>query len=131
MSHFFFTWYFCKVVIVNTPTQPQLNLTLPKLGLTRNDFGPPPPPTTHHPPTQTQCYCYWPDIEQTLKGRILGPLERISTVTVQATFVHIKNILAISDQILTKIFGPNFFGALIFCLLIFFCPKFCLTQYFF
>ena len=33
---------------------------------------------------------------------------------VPATFVHIKNISAITDPIMTKFFGPNFFGALNF-----------------
>ena len=33
---------------------------------------------------------------------------------VLATFVHIKNISAITDPILTKLFAPTFLGALNF-----------------
>ena len=31
-----------------------------------------------------------------------------------ATFVHISNISAVTGPILTKLFGPNFFGVIIF-----------------
>ena len=43
--------------------------------------------------------------------------------TFKATFVHISNISAITDQILPKIFGSNFFGSLTFVLQIFFCTS--------
>ena len=49
--------------------------------------------------------------------------------TFKVTFVHISNISAITDQILTKIFGVNF-GSLIFVLHIFFGLKFFWDLYF-
>ena len=38
----------------------------------------------------------------------------VTRTFVQAKFVHIDNILAVSDQILTKSFGPNFLGLSVF-----------------
>ena len=75
--------------------------------------------TVHHhhppPPPQTQCQqylsCYWPDFDQTLKVGSWKHVEEIPTVMVifvQATFVlamivHIRNISAVTDTILTKL----------------------------
>ena len=47
-----------------------------------------------------------------------------------AIFVHISNILAVTDPILTKLFGPNFLGILNFFEQIFW-PKYFLGQKFF
>ena len=69
----------------------------------------------HHPPPQTQCRkyisCYWPDIDETLKAASWEHLEQIPTIKlkfVQATFVlvtfvHIRIISAVTDQILPKL----------------------------
>ena len=64
----------------------------------------------HHPPTQTQSQqylsCYWPDFDETLKVGSWEHLEQIPTVMVtfaQVTFIHIKNILAVTDPILMKL----------------------------
>ena len=54
---------------------------------------------------------YWPDFDQTLKVGSWDPLEQIPTVMmtfvqatfVLATFVHISNISAVDDPILTKL----------------------------
>ena len=45
--------------------------------------------------------CYWPDFDETLKAGSWELLEQIPTVT--ETFVHIRNISAVSDPILTKL----------------------------
>ena len=84
-----------------------------------------------HHPQQKQL---WPDFDQTLKVGSWNPLKRMQTVMVtfvhetfvQATFVHIRNISAVTDPILTKLFGPDFLQALNF-----FGPKILLTQSFF
>ena len=34
----------------------------------------------------------------------------VQATYVMATFVHISNISAVNDPILTKLFGPNFWG---------------------
>ena len=55
--------------------------------------------------------CYWPNFDQTLMVGSWDPLEQIPTVTVTlvqatfvlATFVHIRNILAVTYLILTKL----------------------------
>ena len=65
---------------------------------------------------------YWPDFDQTLKEGSWDHLSQIQTVTVtfvHATFVletlvHIRNISAVTDQILTRFFSPNFLQTLIF-----------------
>ena len=65
---------------------------------------------------------YWPDFDQTLKEGSWDHLSQIPTVTVtfvHATFVletlvHIRNISAVTDQILTRFFSPNFLQTLIF-----------------
>ena len=61
------------------------------------------------PPTQTQCRqylsCYLPDFDQTLKVYSWDLIEQIPTAMmtfvqatfVLATFVHIKNISAVTD----------------------------------
>ena len=88
---------------------------------------------------------FWPNF----KGRFLGPSlthnkcqcdicpgnicpRNVNVTFVQATyvpetFVLFRNILAITDQILTKLFGPNFGRPWIFFDQTFFGPKFCLT----
>ena len=38
----------------------------------------------------------------------------VQATFVLATFVHIRNISAVTDQILTKLFGPNILGVLLF-----------------
>ena len=65
----------------------------------------PPHPTTE---TQYQQYlsCYCPDFDKTLKVGSYEHLEQIQTVTVRfvlITFVHIKNISALTDPILMKL----------------------------
>ena len=65
---------------------------------------------------------YWPDFDQTLQEGSWDHLSQIPTVTVtfvHATFVletlvHIRNISAVTDQILTRFFSPNFLQTLIF-----------------
>ena len=55
-------------------------------------------------PYQEYLSCYWPDFDQTLKVGSLDYLEQISTIAVtfvQVTFVHIMNISAATDPILT------------------------------
>ena len=55
--------------------------------------------------------CYWPDFDQTLKVGSWDIVEQVPTVTVTfvkatfvlATFVHIRNISADTDLILTKL----------------------------
>ena len=73
---------------------------------------PPPPPP---PPTQTQSQqylsCYLPDFDQTLKVGYWDTLEQIpiammtfvQATFVLTTFVHIKNISAVTDPIFTKL----------------------------
>ena len=91
------------ILFTQTPTQPQCNCWV----LRENDFIP--------PTTQTQCWqylsCYCPDVDQTLRVGSMENLEQIPTVMmtfVQATFVgttfvHISNISAVADPILTKL----------------------------
>ena len=72
--------------------------------------------------------CHWPDFNQTLKVSSWNHLSQMLIVTVTfvratfllATFVHIRNISAVTEHILTKPFGPNFLHALISL-----DPKFC------
>ena len=50
----------------------------------------------------------WPNFDHTLKNRLLGQMPTLSVILVQAkyvlaTFVHIINILAVNDSILTKL----------------------------
>ena len=60
--------------------------------------------------------------DKTLKECFWEHLEQIPTITVTfvhtifvlAIFFHIRNISAVTDPILTKLFEPNFLGALIF-----------------
>ena len=93
-------------------------------------------------PYQEYLSCHWPNFDQTLKVGSSDHLEQISTVSmifvkstfVLTTFVHIRNISAVTDQtlkvgfwtqcfavlnfnqlFLTKIlFDPNFFGPKLF-----------------
>ena len=70
----------------------------------------------HHPTTQSQhqqyLSCYWPDFDQTLNKGSWEHIQQITTVTttfVQATFVlgtfvHIRNISAVTDPILMKLY---------------------------
>ena len=95
-----------KSNIVKTPTQPQLNLTQPNPSwvLPENELGHPPPP----PGNQCRQYlsCYLPDFYQTFKVGSWEHLEEIPTVMATfapATFVHIRNISAVTDLILTKL----------------------------
>ena len=53
----------------------------------------------------------------------------VEATFVLATFVHIRNVSAVTDRILTKCSGTNFLQALTF-LIDFFLPKVCLTQIF-
>ena len=59
-------------------------------------------------PYQEYLSCYWPDYEQTLKVSSWDHLKQMPTVTlvqaifVLATFVHISNISAFADLIMTK-----------------------------
>ena len=50
---------------------------------------------------------------------------------VLVTFVHISNISAVIDPILTKLFGPNILGASIFVNKFFFGTRFFCTKSFF
>ena len=89
--------------------QPQHNTTQ-RLGLTRKWLCKP------HPPTQTQCLqylsCYWLDFDETLKVGSCEHLEHIPTVRVTfihatfvlASFVHIRDISAVTDPILMKLY---------------------------
>ena len=62
-------------------------------------------------PYQEYLTCYWPDFYQTLKVGSWYCLEQISTIAVAfvqatfvpATFVHIRNISAVTYPILTKL----------------------------
>ena len=73
-------------------------------------------------PYQEYLNCYWSDFDQTLKVGFWNHFLLIPTVTVtfvQATFVletfvHIRDISAVTDPILNKLFWPNYFRALIF-----------------
>ena len=83
--------------------------------------------TLHHhlhtlPKTQCRQYLsyHWPHFDQTLKIGYWDHLEQILSVAVTfvqatfvlVTFVHIRNILAVTDPILTKRLGPDFLQAL-------------------
>ena len=91
-----------------TPTSAQSNLTKVWV-LHENDFAHPPPPTQ----TQYQQYlsCYWPDFDQILNVGSWDLFEHIPTFKmtfvqatfVLATFVHIRNISAFTDLIVTKL----------------------------
>ena len=62
-------------------------------------------------PYQEYLSCYWPDFDETLQVGSWKHLEQIPTVRVTfvhatfvlATFVHVRNISAVSNQILTKL----------------------------
>ena len=62
-------------------------------------------------PYQQYLSCYWPDFDQILKVGSWDLYEHIPTVTMRfvqatlvlATFVHIRNISAVTDPILTKL----------------------------
>ena len=89
--------------------KPQFNLNTIVRFDSKMTLQPPPPPT------QTQCQqyllCYLPDFDETLNIVSWEPLKQIPTVTVTfvqatfvlVTFVHIRNISAVSDQMLTKL----------------------------
>ena len=110
----------CQNQNINS-TQPQVNLNWRWVWY-ENDFA----HHHHHPPQQTQCQqylsCYWPDFDQTLKIGSWKHLEQIPAITVTfvkatfvlVTFVHIRNVWAITDPILTKLFWLKFVGALMF-----------------
>ena len=95
-----------KIVLLSKP-QPNLNT---RLGLTIKWHH------HHHHPTETQYQqylsCYWPDFHETLKVGFCKHLEHIPTVWVTfdqatfvlATFVHIRNISAVTDPILMKLY---------------------------
>ena len=53
----------------------------------------------------------------------------VKATFVLATFVHIKNMSAVTDPILTKRLGPNFLQTLTFLIEIFL-PKFCEPKIF-
>ena len=75
--------------------------------------------THHHKELLDQQYisCYWPDFDETLKVSSWEDLKQIPTVRltfvqatfVLATFVHVGNISAATDPILTKLLGFNIF----------------------
>ena len=79
-------------------------------GISQNMLVSPPPPTE----TQCQQYlsCYWPDFDETLKVGSCEHLEQIPTVRVTfvhatfvlAIYVHIRNISAVTDPILMKLY---------------------------
>ena len=89
----------------STTTQPNITKTGFDLKMTLN----------HPPPQQTQCQqylsCFWPGFDETLKVASWELLEQIPTskltfvqaIFVLATFVHIRNISAVTDPILTKL----------------------------
>ena len=57
-------------------------------------------------PYQEYLNCYWHDFDETLKVGSWEHQEQIPTVTgtfVQVTFIHIKNISAVTDPILMKL----------------------------
>ena len=58
-------------------------------------------------PYQEYLSCYWPDSDETIKVGSRENLEQIPTVRVtfvHATFVHIRNISAVTDPILMKLY---------------------------
>merc|ERR1712208_281751 len=69
----------------------------------------------HIRPYQQYLSCYWPDFDQILKVGSWDLFEHIPSVTmifvqetlVLATFVHISNISAVTDPILTKPQSPG------------------------
>ena len=85
------------------PTSTQPNLTQVWV-LHENDITPPPKSTQTH--YWQYLSCFWPDFDQTLKVGSWDPFEQFPTVTltfVKATFVHIRNISAVTDRIMTKL----------------------------
>ena len=92
-------------------TQPYITLVLVQLDMKITLHTTPPRPT---PPIESQCQqylsCYWPDFKETVNVGSWKHLEQIPKVTVtfvqttivQVTFVHIRNISADTDSILTK-----------------------------
>merc|ERR1711954_206802 len=57
-------------------------------------------------PYQQYLSCYWPDLDQTLNKGSWENIQHITTVTVtfvQATFVHISNISAVTGLIWIKL----------------------------
>ena len=103
------------IEIDKTPTQPQPNIIL--VGLcTKMTLHTTPPLHLTHPPTETQCQqyfsCYLPDFDETLKVGSCEHLEQIPTVRVTfvhatfvlVTYVHIRNISAVTDPILMKLY---------------------------
>ena len=62
-------------------------------------------------PYQKYLSCYWPNFDETLKVTSWEHLKKIQTIKmafvqatlVQATSVHIRNILAVTDPILMKL----------------------------
>ena len=114
------------VRIVKTPTQPQHNLNCSWvwhendcnfLGTSRTDFNYQVDisPGNICPgdicPYQEYLSCYWPNFDKTLKVASWENLEQIPTIKltyvhaifVMVTFVHIRNISAVTDPILMKI----------------------------
>ena len=110
---------FCQIILfLYLLSKPRLNhySTQPNITLSwvrhENDFAYHPIPT---PTTQTQCYqylsCYLPDFDETSNIGSWEHLEQSPTVMVTlvqatfvlATFVHIRNISAVTDPILMKL----------------------------
>ena len=62
-------------------------------------------------PYQEYLGFYWPDFDETLKVASRDPLEQIPSIKLAfvqvtftlVTFVHIRNILAVTDSILSKL----------------------------
>ena len=91
------------LILENCSVWPRLKLNT-KIGLHTN--------THHHPlPTkqtlrQQYLSCYWPDLNQTLNKGSWEYIQQITTATttfVQATFVYISNISAVTGPILIKL----------------------------
>ena len=111
IEHFLYLYQYI-LVCLDLLSNPQRNLNT-RLGLTRKWLCI--PPTPPHP-TETQCQqylsCYWPDVDETLKVGSCEHLEQIPTVRVTfvhatfvlATYVHIRNISAVTDPILMKLY---------------------------
>ena len=120
------TWAFCRIAanssslrpesihMVTSPTQSQLNSIVGfDTKMTLHHHQPPAPPPTPQPETQHQQYlsCYWSDFDETLNACSWEHQEHIPIVTVTfvqatfvlVTFVHIRNISAVTDPILTEL----------------------------
>ena len=106
------TIFLCNHQLNHISTQPYITLVLVQLDMKITLHTTPPRPT---PPIEGQCQqylsCYWPDFKETVNVGSWKHLEQIPKVTVtfvqttivQVTFVHIRNISAVTDPILMKL----------------------------